>query len=230
MDKRINYFIVLDTETCPIDRAKETVTPSNMLVYDTGWAVVDKHGNVYRTRSYIAREIFFGCGALMSSAYYASKIPMYWEDIKAGRREVLPMYEIRQRLLADMEEFNTNVVCAHNARFDIGAFNSTVRTMCERFSVTYMPKTVEVWDSMKMAQDTICKQPSYRKWCEEHDELTKNNQVRKTAQALYRYCYGVWDFEESHTALEDVMIEKDIVAKCFAQHKAMRKVLYEAEM
>jgi hypothetical protein len=35
------------------------------------------------------------------------------------------------------------------------------------------------------------------------------------------------DFIESHTALEDVMIEKDILAYCFNKHKKMRKLLWE---
>ena len=35
------------------------------------------------------------------------------------------------------------------------------------------------------------------------------------------------DFIESHTALEDVMIEKEILAYCYRQHKKMRKKLWE---
>ena len=60
IDRRKNYYVVLDTETCPIDRESQEVTPKNMLVYDIGYCVVDKQGNVYRTGSYIVSEIFFG--------------------------------------------------------------------------------------------------------------------------------------------------------------------------
>ena len=35
------------------------------------------------------------------------------------------------------------------------------------------------------------------------------------------------DFIENHTGLEDVMIEKEILAYCFRQHKDMRKGLFE---
>ena len=52
MDKRIKYRIVLDTETCPIEKMEE-VNPSNMLTYDIGFAVVDKNGSVYEKHSYI---------------------------------------------------------------------------------------------------------------------------------------------------------------------------------
>ena len=89
-----------------------------------------------------------------------------------------------------------------------------------------MPFGTEVWDTMKMASDTICKQKTYKKFCEENGYLTKKGQVRKTAEILYKYITKNNDFIESHTGLEDVMIEKEILAYCFRQHKAMRKKLY----
>ena len=77
MDKRISYKIVIDTETCPIDKDLTDVLPTNMWAYDCGWAVVDKRGNVYRTRSFINANIFLDEKDLMKSAYYAEKIPNY---------------------------------------------------------------------------------------------------------------------------------------------------------
>ena len=38
---------------------------------------------------------------------------------------------------------------------------------------------------------------------------------------------GNHDFEEEHTGLADVMIEKEILAYCFRQKKPMRKLLFE---
>lgn len=86
MDKRISYKLVIDTETCPINKDVDGVFPSNMWTYDVGWAVVDKRGKVYRTRSFVNADIFCGEKELMRSAYYAKKIPQYWEDIKSGKR------------------------------------------------------------------------------------------------------------------------------------------------
>lgn len=60
IDRRRNYIIVMDTETCPLDKEYNGVTPFNMFVYDIGWAVVDKHGNVYETKSYVNKDIFYG--------------------------------------------------------------------------------------------------------------------------------------------------------------------------
>ena len=76
-----------------------------------------------------------------------------------------------------------------------------------------------------MATDTIVKQKSYIKFCEENGYMTKhkNPKPRATAEILYRYITGNNDFEESHTALEDVLIEKDIFVQCERQHKKMRR-------
>ena len=228
VDKRRKYFIVLDTETCPCDKDYEEVTPFNMFVYDIGWAVVDKHGNVYETKSYINRDIFFDEKMLMDSAYYKDKLPRYYEDIKNGTRKVATWYNIRKDLADTMKKYNTHTICAHNARFDDGATKNTQRWLTKSKFRYFFPKNTIIWDSMKMALDVIAKTPTYKEFCFENGFVTKHKTPRPQvkAETLYRYITQDVDFIESHTALEDVMIEKEIVAYCFRKHKPMRKALY----
>ena len=127
LDKRIKYRIVLDCETCPFDKDFEGVSPWNMWFYDLGWAVVDKRGNVYKTQSFINADIFLAEKDLMNSAYYANKIPIYWEQIKAGQRTLTSFTKIRKALLADMQTYNVTEIYAHNMRFDWGALTNTQR-------------------------------------------------------------------------------------------------------
>jgi len=84
-----------------------------------------------------------------------------------------------------------------------------------------------LWDTLFMARDTICKGTLYKQWCRENGYLTKNGQPQATAEVLYRYITGRKTFEESHTGLEDVMIEKEIFSKCMSYHKPMRKKLFK---
>ena len=79
-----------------------------------------------------------------------------------------------------------------------------------------------------MARQTIGKQKSYRNFCLNNNYMTKHSvpQVRLTAEILYRYISGNYDFVESHTGLEDVMIETQIMAHCLRQHKKMIKKLF----
>lgn len=227
MDKRIKYRIVLDTETAPLSRDTQAVTPENMWVYDCGWAVVDKRGTVYRTRSFVNADIFLYEKEAMTSAYYAEKIPEYWHDINTGKRVLAKWFTIRKALHADMEEFNVKEVYAHNARFDLGTLNATQRWLTKSKSRYFFPFGTEICDTLKMARDVLGKMPTYRKFCEDNDYITKRGQLRYTAEVIYRFITKNTNFTEEHTGLDDVMIEKEIMAYCFRQHKAMRRALFD---
>ena len=226
IDRRRTYLIMGDTETCNTRMENGKLDMNDVLVYDFGFAVCDKQGRVYEKYSFIIKEIFFGMKDLMKSSYYADKLPQYYEEIRNGQRKVVSLYEARQILANVMKEYETNIFVAHNARFDDNALKVTERYITKSKYRYFLPFGTEVWDTMKMANDTICKQKTYKKFCEENGYLTKNGQVRKTAEIIYRYITKNNDFIESHTGLEDVMIEKEILAHCFRQHKAMRKKLY----
>lgn len=229
MDKRKSYYVMLDTETCPLDKDFEGVTPFNMFVYDCGFAVVDKHGNVYEKYSFIVKDIFFGEKELMNSAYYANKLPRYYEDIKNGERKVATWYEIRNTLAKVMKEYNTKIVIAHNARFDDGATKNTQRWLTKSKYRYFLPKGTIIWDTLRMARDVIGTMPTYKKFCEENGFLTKHKTPRcqLKAEVIYKFISHDMDFVESHTGLEDVMIEKEIFAYCMAKHKKMEKALYK---
>ena len=226
MDKRIHYRIVLDTETCPLDNTVNEVNPWNMFAYDIGWAVVDKRGNVYRTRSFVNADIYLGEKQLMKSAYYASKIPQYETEIRAGTRTLASMYTIRKALLEDVKEFNVKQIYAHNMRFDYGALTNTQRWVTKSKYRYFFPYGVEICDTLRMARDIMAKKPTYRKFCEKNGYLSSTGNIRLTAEILYRYITKDTTFVESHTGLEDVMIEKDILAYCFRQHKKMNRLCF----
>ena len=228
MDKRINYLIGLDTETCNGIMVGEKLDLSQSLVYDLGWAVCDKKGRIYKTRSFVIADIFCDMKDVMKSAYYAEKIPKYWEDIKTGKRTLTTFWNVRKIFLSDVKEYGVKNVFAHNAGFDVRALNNTIRYISKSKFRWFFPFGLEIWDTLKMARQTIGKQKTYQKFCATNNYLTKHKkpQVRLTAEILYRYITGNNDFVESHTGLEDVLIETKIMAKCISQHKKMEKRLY----
>lgn len=215
MDKRKNYYLVIDTET-----ANGFDDP---IVYDIGGAIVDKKGNVYETFSFVIYETFVGMKDLMQSAYYADKFPRYEEQIRNGER-ILVRYNTARRKVHELcKRYNVKAIMAHNMRFDYRATSRTLRYLTKSKYRFFFPYGVELWDTLKMAQDTICKQKSYKIWCEMNGYTTGNGRPKATAEILYRYLEGNNEFIESHTGLEDVLIEKEIFAHCVRQHKAMRK-------
>lgn len=215
IDRRRTYYIVFDTETCN--------NMDNPLMYDLGFAVVDKMGNVYAHFSFIIYEVFFGMSELMKSAYYSNKLPQYYKDIENGNRKIVTLFTAKKIFNEVCKEYNVRAIIAHNARFDYKSTNGTQRYITKSKYRFFLPYGIELWDTMKMAKDTIAKQKNYIRFCEENNYLTKNGKVRVTAEILYKYISGNNDFIESHTGLEDVMIEKEIFSKCMAQHKKMRK-------
>ena len=228
MDKRIHYIITLDTETCNGVMIDDKLDLSDSLVYDLGFAVVDKRGNVYETASFVIRETFYGMKDVMQSAYYASKIPQYEREIAEGKRKVVSFYEARIALLSAIRKYNTSTIAAHNASFDMRALNTTQRYLTKSKYRYFFPLGTTVWCTLKMARQTIGKQKSYRLFCEINGYMTKHKvpQPRLTAEIIHRYLSGDDTFDESHTGLEDVRIEKDILAHYFKQHKKMIKTLY----
>jgi DNA polymerase III epsilon subunit-like protein len=228
IDFRHRFVLVLDTETAnTIVEENGNLDMSNVLMYDCGWAIVDTHSGVYVERSYVNRDIFCYERELMQSAYYAKKIPQYCAEIQAGKRIMASTYEIRQQMLADMEKYHTNIVVAHNARFDLNALNVILRYTTKSKYRYWFPYGTEIWDTMKMARDVMHKMPTYRQFCEEHNLLTKNGRLSTTAESLYKFITNNPKFVESHTGLEDVQIEREIMFYCYRQHKPMRKTLFD---
>lgn len=203
----IKKYIVLDTET--------TNSLDDPIAYDIGFAVIDAKGNVYETHSFVIANVFLN-KKLMESAYFAEKIPQYWIDIKEGKRKLVRLKTVKKVLKEVMQKYDTNIVIAHNARFD---YRSTVIT--QRFLTFskyryFFPYGTEIWDTLKMSRQALKNNIEYDNFCYSNNYLTKRGCKRYTAEIIYRFLTGKNDFIESHTGLEDVMIEKDIFAFCMA--------------
>ena len=226
MDRRIAYKIVIDTETCPVDKTLTEVDPYNMFVYDIGWAVVDKRGKVYETFSFVNADIYINEKALMRSAYYADKLPQYEKDIKAGSRKLATMATIRKIFLNSIERYNVKQIYAHNMRFDYGTLNNTQRWVTKSKYRYFFPYGIEICDTLRMSRNVLGNMPTYHRFCAENNYLDRKGKPRFTAEIIYRFITGDNDFIEKHTGLEDVMIEKDILAYCFRQHKKMNRLCF----
>lgn len=200
-------FIVLDTET--------TNSLDDPLCYDIGFAVVDEEGSVFETHSYVVAETFLD-EELMASAFFIDKVSQYWEEIKQGSRQLKKLNTIRRILKATMEKYNTNVVVAHNARFDYKSLNTTQRFLTSSKYRYFLPYGTEIWDTLKMSRKVLKENTEYDNFCYENNYLTTRGCKRYTAEILYRFLTDNNDFIEEHTGLEDVLIEKEILAFCLA--------------
>ena len=200
-------FIVLDTET--------TNSLDDPLTYDIGFAVIDEKGKVYESYSFVIAEIFLD-KELMKSAYFADKIPQYWQDIKDGKRKLAKLLTVKKILAKVMKANNTNIVIAHNARFDYRSLATTQRFLTSSKYRYFLPYGTEIYCTLKMARQALKNNIEYDNFCWDNHYLTKKGCKRYTAEIIYRFLTGKNDFIESHTGLEDVLIEKEIFSFCFA--------------
>ena len=228
IDRRHVYGIVLDTETANTIQDENGLDMSNVLFYDLGFQLVDSHGRTYGKKfSFVNSDIFTHEAELMQSAYYAKKIPQYRADLASGKRILANTYEIRKALVDIINKYDCKFVCAHNARFDYNSLNNTQRwTTKSRFRY-FLPYGLEWWDTLKMARSVMGKMPTYQRFCAENGYTTKTGKPRFTAEICYRFITKDNTFVESHTGLEDVEIETEILRYCHRQHRAMKKKLWE---
>ena len=203
-------FLVIDTET--------TNSIDDPFCYDVGFAVVEADGSVVEAHSYVVADIFLD-NELMSSAYFADKIPQYWEDIKNGKRQLRRFKTIRSILRDVIQQYEIRYVVAHNASFDYRSLNYTQRLLTSSKYRYFLPWGVEVWDTLKMARQALKSNEQYRQFCIDNGFTYGKEdkpQMRYTAEIIHRFLTGNLDFIEEHTGLEDVLIEKDILAYCLA--------------
>ena len=79
---RKKFYLTLDTETATLPFAnemaktaseKQKIAIAKPLVYDIGWTITDRAGNVYKKVNYLIQETFF-VPNVFNTAYYLSLI------------------------------------------------------------------------------------------------------------------------------------------------------------
>ncbi len=220
MARKKELYLVIDTETCN--------SIEQPLPYDIGYAICDRYGNIFLKRSFVVAEMFVDRQDLMQSAYFAEKIPQYWEDIKQGKREVRTLWQIRKTLHKDMKDFKVRKVGAYNMGFDKRALNNITRYATKSWCRWFFPFGTEYFCIWNMACQVILNSSSYVKYALKYGLVSEKDNILTSAECCYRFLKKNIDFLESHTGLEDVEIEIEIMAKCFSTHKKMNKEIYSA--
>ena len=220
MSRKKEMYLVIDTETCN--------TIEQPMPYDIGYAISDRYGNIAVERSFVVAEMFLDRKDLMQSAYFAEKIPHYWEDIKSGKRVVKSIFNIRKQIHKDMKEYGVKKVGAYNMGFDKRALNNIIRYCSKSFYRWFFPFGTEYFCIWHMACQVLLNSTSYVKFAMQNGLESEKGNLLTSAESCYKWLKNKVDFVEEHTGLEDVKIEIEIMAKCFSTHKKMDKSIYSA--
>lgn len=198
------------------------------IVYDVGYQIFSLDEGVLCERSFVNADVF--CDAeLMASAYFADKIPDYWQEIVSGQRTLKKWFNIKKQIAEDCKKYGVEIACAHNAAFDNRALNITQRYQTTSKYRYFLPFGVEWWDTLKMARETLKQNEDYGTFCYENDYLTSRGCRRYTAEIIYKWLTDNTEFEESHTGLEDVKIERQIFEYCVNKNPEIDGRLWKEE-
>lgn len=199
-------ILMIDTETCN--------SLDDPLCYDVGFSVIDIFGNCYCSHSYVVADIFIQEEELMKSCYFADKLPQYKKDLKNHTRQLKSFWNIRKKVHQLIKHYKIKRVVAHNSSFDWRSLNLTLRWLTKSKYRYFFPFGVEIWDILKMSRQTFNIDKKYTDFCKRNNFLTSRGKNRLTAEVLYKFITNDLEFEEKHTGLEDVLIEKEIFFNC----------------
>ena len=121
---RKKFYLTLDTETATLPFAnemaktaseKQKIAIAKPLVYDIGWTITDRVGNIYKKVNYLIQETFF-VPNVFNTAYYCNKRPIYMELLVNGFVTAKTWNDAIEELIADLDY--CDIATAYNACFD----------------------------------------------------------------------------------------------------------------
>lgn len=206
-----NYLLFIDTETIGSLFYTESVVP-----FEIGVKIYNQEkGKVEYQKSYIVRK-FFNNKYIMYSSFSASKYPSYFEKLETDKRyKLMSAKDIQKELSRVIKKYNIKTMVAHNGKFDKVA----VQRYFDDMGIENPMKNLHLLDTMEISK-VITQRAEYEKYCIANKDITRKNnneieslfltksgRVRTTAQAIYSYISNNPNFQEAHTALEDIDIE-----------------------
>ena len=209
MTIKTKIFQTIDTETCGLK-------PHN-TVYDIGYTIHDKRGNIFAQRNWLVRDIITDADKMMG-AFYAKKIFSYYiPALDSGKVKLADWSEIAAQMTADILTYGVDVIAAYNAGFDLAAIRAT--SQATGYTKAIVPHPVDRLCIWAAACQTLLNRPTYHRAAAAHGWISDAGNVRTTAEHTFRYLTGQPDFIESHTALDDALIETFILSQVFRQKK-----------
>lgn len=121
---RKKFYLTLDTETATLPFAneiaktaseKQKIAIAKPLVYDIGWTITDRVGNIYKKVNYLIQETFF-VPNVFNTAYYFNKRPIYMKLLADGFVTAKTWDDAIEELLNDLDY--CDIATAYNACFD----------------------------------------------------------------------------------------------------------------
>lgn len=209
LDRRRKYYMVLDCETATLPcvgkycgKKRDRLALMKPLIYDLGWKIVDKTGQVYIERNFLVSEVF-SIPQVFDTAYYKNKRPIYLEKL-AKDTIILDCWNNIAKVLADDMD-KVSGVCAYNASFDFYraipftelyiknlystnyyAWLAIQEKFCKLYNVKdrYESNTEKDYDNFSFREKTV---PLFDLWGLSCVHILNNDNFRETARNCQWY-------------------------------------------
>lgn len=228
-DGRKALYLTIDVET-----ASGIRTP---LIYDIALVVHDKTGIIFYKRNFLVNEVWNN-QELMKTAYYYDKVPLYVEKLRKNEIEIRPFNQILSFIDNLIKEYNVKYISAYNLNFDIRAIAYTYsrlnmvklnKNYYEFFTRVIAKRAVKYRCIWSIAVQTIGTQVNYIRFCMKYDLYTESKKyISTSAETMFRYLKNQPDYIEQHTALDDALIEIEILALALRQKKSFESIIHDA--
>lgn len=205
---KVNFILSVDTETIG-----SIYCPESVLPFEIGIKVYDNNEKkVVYAKSFIVRKLFNNKYAMLSS-FSGNKYPKYKEFIKDKENYFVgSVRDIYTKIFGLIKRYNIKIMMAHNGQFDKTALDR----LGNEFGIESPFNDLDLLDTMQISTiitdtkkyvDFCKKNKGIKNAMNESAFITNSGRVRLTAQAIYAFITNNPNYEESHTALDDIDIE-----------------------
>lgn len=190
-------IMIFDTETTDLNKC---------FCYNIGYVIANTETQeILLKREFIAEQIWHNL-PLFSTAYYADKRQIYVNGMRAKKVKMEKFGNICQAMIRDIKAFNVVSAYAYNSPFDEKVFNFN----CDWFKCINPFDTIPIFDIRGFVHNSLI-DDNFKAFCEKNELFTDSGNYSTTAETVYKYITNNIDFVESHTALDDAIIETSIL-------------------
>lgn len=205
-------ILVFDTETIGLEKK---------FCYDLGWGIYNCNGEKLKEKSYITEQIWSN-KPLFETAYYANKKELYISKLRGRASRLEKWGYMCGKLINDIHQFGIKQAYAYNSSFDISVFDFTCEWFKTRNPLDYI-ETFDIWGyTSALVQQGLAQ--DYVSFAVKNNLISGAGNIRNNADTWGKFLNQDVNWEEEHTGLADVQIEKEILFECisrgldFAEH------------
>ena len=197
------YIMLLDTET--VSKSKYSM---QNYVFDYGCCILEKDEEkikIVDKYNLIVKEIYDN-KELMDNYYFGQeKLQTFY--VNNEKNLTFCNFSTLNKFINKIcNKYNINKIAAYNITFDIKSFQNT----CDLLGAENALANKECIDLYNKACHALQGDENYIVYCVENDQLTEKGNIKSNAESVYGYINHNPNFVESHTALDDCLIETEI--------------------